>query len=128
MSNEPLIAVVDDDEAIREALDDLLRSIGFRCLPFVSAEDFLTRADRSVIACIILDVRMPGLSGLELQDRLNTGGDHPPILFMTSYADDTTRRRALGGGARDILGKPVDAQILIASLNSAIAAGYSAAG
>ncbi|MBY6261182.1 response regulator [Azospirillum sp. 412522] len=116
--------MVDDDEAIREALDDLLQSVGFRCLSFVSAEDFLTRADQSGIACIILDVRMPGLSGLELQDRLNTdGGGHPPILFMTSYADDTTRRRAMGGGARDVLGKPVDAHILIESLNSAIAAG-----
>ncbi|WP_395455929.1 response regulator transcription factor [Azospirillum melinis] len=124
MSNAPLIAVVDDDEAIREALDDLLRSVGFRCRPFVSAEDFLARADWTGIACIILDVRMPGLSGLELQDRLNAeGGGHPPILFMTSYADETTRLRALGGGARDVLGKPVDAHVLIASLNRAIAAG-----
>lgn len=124
MSNAPLIAVVDDDEAIREALDDLLRSVGFRCRSFVSAEDFLALTDRSGIACIILDVRMPGLSGLELQDRLNAeGGGHPPILFMTSYADDGTRLRALGGGARDLLGKPVDAHILITSLNNAIAAG-----
>ncbi|CAO3426303.1 response regulator transcription factor [Azospirillum endophyticum] len=123
MSKAPLIAVVDDDEAIREALDDLLLSIGFRCLSFVSAEDFLARADRPGIACIILDVRMPGLSGLELQERLNSdGGRRPPIVFMTSYADDTTRMRAMGGGARDVLGKPVDAHILIASLNSAIAA------
>lgn len=124
MSNAPLIAVVDDDEAIREALDDLLRSVGFRCRCFVSAEDFLALADRTGIACIILDVRMPGLSGLELQDRLNAeGGGHPPILFMTSYADETTRLRALGGGACDVLGKPVDAHVLIASLNRAIAAG-----
>lgn len=124
MSNAPLIAVVDDDEAIREALDDLLRSVGFRCLPFVSAEDFLAHADRGDIACIILDVRMPGLSGLELQERLNSdGGGHPPILFMTSYADHATRMRALGGGASDVLGKPVDDHILIASLNNAIAAG-----
>ncbi|MDR6772786.1 response regulator [Azospirillum sp. BE72] len=124
MSNAPLIAVVDDDEAIREALDDLLRSVGFRCRPFVSAEDFLAHADRADIACIILDVRMPGLSGLDLQERLNAdGGGHPPILFMTSYADDSTRVRALGGGARDVLGKPVDGHVLIASLNSAMAAG-----
>ncbi|CBS89716.1 Putative two-component response regulator, CheY-like (plasmid) [Azospirillum lipoferum 4B] len=116
--------MVDDDEAIREALDDLLRSAGFRCRPFVSAEDFLAHADRADIACIILDVRMPGLSGLELQERLNAdGGGHPPILFMTSYADETTRNRALGGGARDVLGKPVDGHVLIASLNSAMAAG-----
>ena len=128
LSNAPLIAVVDDDEAIREALDDLLRSVGFRCRSFVSAEaflaQFLTSADRGDIDCIILDVRMPGLSGLEMQERLNAdGGGHPPILFMTSYADETTRARAIGGGARDVLGKPVDAHILIASLNSAIAAG-----
>jgi FixJ family two-component response regulator len=116
--------VVDDDEAIREALDDLLRSVGFRCRPFVSAEDFLAHANRADIACIILDVRMPGLSGLDLQERLNAdGGGHPPILFMTSYADDATRIRALGGGARDVLGKPVDGHVLIASLNSAMAAG-----
>lgn len=122
MSNAPLIAVVDDDEAIREALDDLLRSVGFRCLPFVSAEDFLARADRAGFACVILDVRMPGLSGLELQERLTLdGGGHPPILFMTSYADDATRARAMRRGARDVLGKPVDAAILIASLHSAIA-------
>lgn len=123
MSNAPLIAVVDDDEAIREALDDLLRSTGFRCQPFVSAEDFLAHADRADIACIILDVRMPGLSGLDLQERLNADGGHPPILFMTSYADHATRMRALGGGARDVLGKPVDGHVLIASLNSAMAAG-----
>ncbi|AWB06539.1 two-component system response regulator (plasmid) [Azospirillum humicireducens] len=116
--------MVDDDEAIREALDGLLRSVGLRCRPFVSAEDFLAHADRADIACIILDVRMPGLSGLDLQERLNAdGGGHPPILFMTSYADDNTRMRALGGGARDVLGKPVDDHVLIASLNSAIAAG-----
>ncbi len=122
MSHEPLIAVVDDDEAIREALDDLLKSAGFRCQPFGSAEDFLARADRADIACIILDVRMPGLSGLELQERLNAaGGVRPPILFMTSYADAATRSRALGGGARDLLGKPVDDHILIESLNAAIA-------
>ncbi|MBP2300689.1 response regulator transcription factor [Azospirillum picis] len=118
----PLIAIVDDDQAIREALDDLLQSAGFRCLPFASAEDFLAHADLGGIACIVLDVQMPGLSGLDLLDCLNLAGGHPPIVFMTSYADEATRSRALAAGARAVLGKPVDGYILLDSLAASLTA------
>lgn len=121
MNSSPTIAVVDDDAAIREALDGLIQSLGYNCRLFASAEEFLCRADLAGIDCVIVDVRMPGLSGLELQERLNESGDRLPTIFMTSYSDDATRSRALSGGAVDFLGKPVDDQVLIRSLAEALA-------
>lgn len=120
MHRSPQVAVVDDDAAIREALAGLISSIGLRCQLFASAEDFLERADREGIDCMIVDVRMPGLDGLQLQERLNRAGGRPPILFMTSYCDEPTRRRALAGGAHSVLGKPVDDEELIARLQDAL--------
>jgi len=118
----PVIAVVDDDASIREALGDLIQALGYRCLRFASAEEFLGFADRSSIACMITDVKMPGLTGLELQDRLNAEGHRLPIIFMTSYADDATKAKALGGGALNFFGKPADDDDLIACLTSALGA------
>ncbi len=122
MCSAPVIAVVDDDDSIREALGDLIRSLGYRCLGFASAEDFLGFADRPSIACMITDIKMPGLTGLELQDRLNAEGHPPPIIFMTSYVDDATKAKAMGGGARCFFGKPVDDDDLIACLHSVVGA------
>ncbi len=115
------IAVVDDDLAIREALNGLLGSLGYRCRLYASAEDYLACRERRDIGCVILDVCMPGLSGLELQELLSREGEAPPILFMTSYVDDTTRRRALAGGARGFFGKPVDDEALIRCLEETLA-------
>ncbi len=120
MTQPATIAVVDDDLDIREALQGLIASLGYVALPFSSAEAFLAFPRRDVIDCMIVDVRMPGLSGVELQRALRAEHCGVPIIFMTSYVDDTTRRSALAGGAHRFLGKPVDDQVLIDSLEAAL--------
>jgi FixJ family two-component response regulator len=117
----PLIAVVDDDLAIREALDDLVKSLGHETRLFESAEAFLEFEPRTAIDCMVVDVKMTGLNGIELQARLNEGGDRPPIIFMTSYQDERTRRAAMEGGALAFLGKPVDLSALIEHIDAALA-------
>lgn len=121
MSKSPLIAIVDDDLAIREALDDLIKSLGYESRLFESAEAFLAFKPRASVDCIVVDVKMPGLSGIELQNRLNSEGDRPPMIFMTSYHDERTRTAALDGGALAFLGKPVDLTKLIAFMDTALA-------
>jgi len=118
--HSPVIAVIDDDHAIREALEDLLSSLGYRALPFASAEDFLAFPGRSDVACMVCDVRMGGMTGLDLQASLNAEGKPSPMIFMTSYTDTATRAKALAGGAYGFLEKPVDADVLIACLASAL--------
>lgn len=119
--SEPVrIAIVDDDLDIREALKGLLEFLGYGVLSFESAEAFLAFPRRGEVDCMIIDVRMPGLSGLELQQALNQAGCCPPHIFMTSYADELTRKRALSGGASCVLGKPVDDQVLAACLEKAL--------
>ncbi|OHV82607.1 response regulator transcription factor [Rhizobium sp. LCM 4573] len=113
MPQTSTIAIVDDDDAIREALDSLVQSCGYESRLFTSAEDFLAHQDRATIDCMLLDVKMPGLSGLELQDRLNQQPSKPPIIFMTSYRDEKTRSVALDGGALAFLAKPVEVACLI---------------
>ncbi|WP_183824483.1 response regulator [Aliirhizobium cellulosilyticum] len=120
MSHSSLIAIVDDDLAIREALDDLVKSLGHKSLLFSSAEEFLQFQPRASIDCMLVDVKMSGLSGIELQSRLNRDGDRPPMIFMTSYHDDRTRKAALDGGALAFLGKPVDLSRLIQCVESAL--------
>lgn len=117
----PVIAVVDDDPAIREAMDDLIMSFGYECRLFVSAEQFLESKQQADIDCIVVDVKMPGLSGIELQSELNRRGNHPPMIFVTSYQDERTRNAALNGGALAFLGKPVNIVSLIGYLESVLA-------
>src|SRR3954454_19333947 len=99
MCRAPLIAVVDDDDALRNSLDDLLQSVGFRVQGFASAEAFLQVQHAPETAGLLLDVRLPGMNGLELQRQL--GGTHGriPIIFITAYADDAMRTQALAAGA-----------------------------
>lgn len=120
MSQDRVIAIVDDDTAIREALQDLLRSFGYRTEAYTSAEEFLAGCSLSRVQCLILDVMMPGLSGLELQQTICSSGSVPPVIFMTSHNDERTRSAAMRAGAHDFLGKPVDADVLIKSLRSAL--------
>jgi len=115
------IAVVDDDEGMRSALEGLIRSLGHEPLGFGSAEAFLHCAARRDVACVILDVRMPGMNGLVLQELLRRENPSPPIIFMTSYGDDHMRRRALAAGARCFLGKPVDDAELIDCIQASLA-------
>jgi len=116
----PTIAVVDDDQAIREAMDDLVKSCGYECRLFVSAEEFLAFEPRSAIDCVLVDVKMPGLSGIELQAELNKQSGRPPLIFVTSYKDEKTRNAAMAGGAFAFLGKPVDTAMLIGFMQSAL--------
>ena len=121
MSKKPVIAIVDDDPSIREALDDLVLSCGYQSQLFVSAEDFLADDNRAAIDCMLVDVKMPGLSGIELQAVLNKQADcKPPMIFMTSYRDERTRAAAMEGGAFAFLGKPVDFSQLVLCLEQAL--------
>ncbi|MDB5526275.1 MAG: two component response regulator [Rhizobium sp.] len=120
MSKIPRIAIVDDDEAIREALDDFVLSCGYESRLYSSAEEFLREADREAIDCMLVDVKMSGVSGLELQAILNEAGHKPPMIFMTSYRDERTKAEALNGGAFAFLGKPVEFDHLLLCLERAL--------
>jgi two-component system, LuxR family, response regulator FixJ len=117
-----LISIVDDDSLMREGLKSLLRSAGFATQAFASAEEFLSLAHRDNIACLILDVSLPGISGLELQSRLTaTVSNHrTPVVFMTARDDEATRQRALKGGAVDFLRKPVRREALLNAVHLAL--------
>jgi FixJ family two-component response regulator len=117
-----LISIVDDDSLMREGLTSLLRSAGFATQAFASAEEFLSLAHRDDIACLILDVGLPGISGLELQSQLTaTVSNHrTPVVFMTARDDEATRQRALKGGAVDFLRKPVRREALLNAVNLAL--------
>src|SRR5215510_6439510 len=99
MSENPLIAVIDDDASMRGALRRLLRSVGFRVAAFASAEEFLHAGQLQDTACVIVDVRMPRMSGLELQQHLATTNCPIPLIFITGHGDEETRARALHAGA-----------------------------
>ena len=120
-NNQALVAIVDDDQSFREALESLLRLIGFRTAIFASARDFLDSPQFPDVSCAILDVSMPGMDGLELQRHLVA--THPiPIIFITDLRDAKTREQAVRAGAISFLNKPVSEEILIDALNSALRA------
>ena len=120
-SDQALIAIVDDDQSFREALQCLLTLIGFRTAIFTSARNFLDSPQFPNVACAILDVSMPGMDGLELQQHLVA--KHPiPIVFVTDLRDAKTRDQAVAAGAIRFLNKPVTEEILIEALNSAFRA------
>jgi FixJ family two-component response regulator len=120
MSENSLIAVVDDDEAICEATESLIRSVGLRAAVFASAEDFLRSSQLQDIACVIVDVRMPGMSGLELQRQLATAHYAIPIIFITAHDDAETRTRALRAGAVAFLDKPFSDEVLLQAVQAAL--------
>lgn len=117
-----LISIVDDDRLVREGLTSLLRSAGFASEAFASAEEFLSLAHADDIACLILDVFLPGISGLELQSQLNAtvSGHRVPVVFITARDDEATRQRALKGGAVDLLRKPVRREALLSAVRLAL--------
>jgi two-component system, LuxR family, response regulator FixJ len=120
MRRAPLIAVVDDDDALRHSLDDLLQAVGFRVQGFASAEAFLRTLHAPEAACLILDVRLPGMSGLELQRQLGAAHCSIPIIFITAYADDHVRARALAAGAVAFLSKPCGEEDLLRAIQAAL--------
>jgi FixJ family two-component response regulator len=112
--------VVDDDESVRTAIGSLFRSMGFRTELFGDGERFLGSPKLREFSCLILDVQMPGMDGLELQLRLAAASHPIPIIFVTAYADEKARARALRGGAVSFLAKPFSEDALLEAVESAI--------
>lgn len=113
------VAIVDDDEAFLDATAEFLRSVGHETLSFASAEDFLQRAPMGEIACVLTDVNMPGMSGLDLQDVIRTRHPHLHVIVMTALADKMIERRASAGGAACLLRKPILADALLRCIDAA---------
>lgn len=120
MSENSLIAIVDDDASAREAVANLVRSLGFSVVEFESATDFLKSDDLSRTACLIADVRMPGMTGTELYRHLEAADTPIPTILVTAFADDAARSRALKAGVQCYLGKPLKPDELLACIRSAI--------
>jgi FixJ family two-component response regulator len=119
-SDRPLLSVVDDDESVRESLPDLLREFGFAARAFSSAEEFLSSDCLDQTSCLILDIAMPGMSGLDLQRELKLRRQEIPIIFITASTDKTVRPRLLEQGAVECLFKPFSDTALLEALNAAI--------
>jgi len=120
-SKVPLISVVDDDRSVVEAIVGLLESVGYAVAGFVSAQDFLNSPQLRRTACLILDVRMPGIGGLELQRRLAAENIHTPIIFITAHGDQEVSAEVLSTGATALLRKPFSQESLLGALRSALA-------
>lgn len=115
-----VISIVDDDESVREATKGLVRSLGFVAATFGSAEEFLNSERRRETSCVIADVQMPGVSGVELQRRLIAEGDRLPMIFITAFPEDRVRERVLEAGAFGFLSKPFNEEHLIGCLDNAL--------
>lgn len=118
-----MISIVDDDESVREAVRSLLKSVGYRAEVFTSAEEFLRSGRPHETSCLILDVLMPGMGGLELQRRLAAAGSSIPVIFITAHAGDReARTQALAAGAVVFLGKPFSEESLLSAVQTALRA------
>jgi FixJ family two-component response regulator len=118
--NSRLVAIVDDDESVQSALQDLIESDGVSTLCFGSAEQFLDSGARHQAACLIADIRMPGISGLELQAKLKAERCRIPIIFITAHGDAGMRIQAMREGAVEFLSKPFDDTVLLEIVHAAI--------
>ena len=126
LESKAIVFVVDDDVSMREALESLIRSAGFRVETFASAQDFWARGRADVPACLVLDVRLPGLSGLDLQNRIVETNREIPIVFITGHGDVPTSVRAMKAGAVEFLIKPFSDQGLLDAIQQAIKRDQSA--
>jgi FixJ family two-component response regulator len=115
-----LVAIVDDDDLMRGALQGLLKAVGLRARAFASAEDFLNSGQQHETACLIADIRMPGISGLELQAKLNAEHCRIPTIFITAHGDEKMRMQALRAGAVEFMAKPFDDEVLLESVRAAL--------
>jgi len=120
MKEAATVFIVDDDPSIRRSLERLVRADGYRVQTFVSAREFLERADMKKPDCLVVDVRMPGQSGLDLQQVLETAGSTVPIIFITGHADGPLAEQALRAGAVELLAKPFDGEVLLDAVRRAI--------
>jgi FixJ family two-component response regulator len=114
------IAIVDDDESVQSALQDLMESDGLSARSYGSAEEFLQSGLQRKAACLIVDIRMPGMSGLELQARLKADRFDTPIIFITAHGDARVRMQAMREGAAEFLVKPFDDQVLLSRVRAAL--------
>lgn len=115
-----IIAIVDDDAPLREALSSLLNAAGFSTQTFANAEDFLNSAHRQNAICLVLDIRLPGMNGIELQRALNASGSSIPIVFITAHGDATVKDLVMSSGAVAFLNKPVRSGALLKEIYSAL--------
>jgi FixJ family two-component response regulator len=115
-----LVVVVDDDDSIRSAVQDLLDAVGLPARAFESAEEFLRSGKQQETACLIADIRMPGMSGLELQAQLNAEHCRIPIIFITAHGDEKMRMQALRAGAVEFMAKPFNDEALLESVRAAL--------
>ncbi|MCZ4107034.1 response regulator transcription factor [Brevundimonas diminuta] len=117
----PIVYIVDDDQSVRDSLEDLLSSVGLRAISFPSAQHFMAGAQPDVTSCLVLDVRMPGLSGLDFQDELARSGIEIPIIFITAHGDIPMSVRAMKAGAVEFLTKPFRDQDLLDAIQQSLA-------
>src|SRR3981081_3698850 len=120
LENTKMVAIVDDDDLTRGSLQGLLKAVGLPAQAFASAEEFLNSGQKNQIACLITDIRMPGMSGLELQAKLNAERCRIPIIFITAHGDAKMRMQALRAGAVEFLAKPFDDEALLESVRGAL--------
>ena len=118
--NTKVVAIVDDDDLMRSALQGLLKAVGLPARAFASAEEFLTSGAQHQTACLIADIRMPGMSGLELQAKLNAEHCRIPTIFITAHGDARMRMQALRAGAVEFMAKPFDNEALVDCVRSAL--------
>jgi FixJ family two-component response regulator len=118
--NSKPVAIVDDDDLMRSALGGLLKAVGLPAREFASAEEFLNSGIQHQAGCLIADIRMPGISGLELQAKLNAERCRIPIIFITAHGDEKMRLQALRAGAVEFLAKPFDDETLLVSVRAAL--------
>jgi FixJ family two-component response regulator len=119
-AEKKVVAIVDDDESIRAALQGFMKEAGLPAKSFASAEEFLEAGDLNQTACLVTDIRMPGMSGLELQARLNAERRRIPIVFITAHGDESMRMQALRAGAVEFLAKPFDEEVLLDCVRAAM--------
>ncbi len=117
---KPLISIIDDDESMREAIKGLMRSLGYRVEAVASAQEFLSSRHVHRTSCLIADMQMPGMTGLELYQRLSTSGKPIPTILITAYPDDGVRERALSAGVIGYLSKPFEEDDMLACICSAL--------
>ena len=120
MPRIPMISIVDDDDAVREATKGLVRSLGYHASTFSSAEEFLNSERLHDTSCLITDLQMPGLSGMELQGRLIASGHSMPIIFITAHGEGNVKMQALTAGAVEFLSKPFDDDVLLEKVRAAL--------
>jgi len=119
-SNSQLVAIVDDDRSVQSALKDLMESAGLSARCFGSAEEFLESDERKQTACLVTDIRMPGMSGLELQAKLKAEGSRIPMIFITAHDDAKMKMQAMKAGAIEFLSKPFDDEVLLEKVRASL--------